>query len=411
MKKRFSKQGGALVMVLVVLLALTILSGGLFKLAEQNAIESIRETHRTQAFWIAESGLQQTLQKILTDKFYRNWIWEGEEKADDPDGVGTYQIDIDGAGQTGNYDLFVWREGANNYYIEVQAAVKGMKRWLLLEAKNLRPDLSYAIMTINGNARIKKDANIDGSIYSWGELWLFDGVEVLGDILAKDFKGSDDYDVTELDEEMEFEFDEEYYKDELQAASDASPLGGLGKALDEDIDYNLDLDSYDHDTLYVNGNVSIPNKIEGPGTLVINGNIDFTKNYSIDDNVRIILTGDFNAKKEGTLGTNVNVFAKGNGKISKATMSGEDGASSMIFIGNLTVDKEIDFSGLVYTGGNINFKKTTDIRGTVIAGGNFDMDMDSVITFDSNMIPKWVLDAIYIERFTTDNTWNELPSI
>lgn len=399
MKSESNKQGGALVMVMVILVALSILSVGLFKLAEYDAVETVRETLSTQAFWVAESGLQQTLERILTDKNYRGLVSNREEYADDPDGVGTYQIDIDGAGKTGSYDLAVWRDGTKDYYIEVQATVNNMKRRLFLAAKNVRPDLSYAIMVVNGDARIKKNAEINGSLYTWGELWLLQDVSVLGSIFAKEFKGSDDYDVTGLAEEMEFEFDSEYYQNELNDAA-----SGKKKALKSS---TLNLNN---GTTYVNGNVAISKEITGPGTLVVNGNINFSGNYSIDDDVQIILSGNFSAGKEGTLGTNVNIFAKGNGTFGKATMNG-DGASSMIFAGNFNANKEIEYSGLIYAGGNVNFKKTSVIDGSIIAGGNFDIDKDSVITYDQDMIPAWILDGnmFIVERFTSDNTWNELP--
>jgi len=59
-----SKSGGALVMVMIVLLAFSVLSIGLFKLHETDALETVRIQQADQAFWVAEAGLQRALNNV-----------------------------------------------------------------------------------------------------------------------------------------------------------------------------------------------------------------------------------------------------------------------------------------------------------------------------------------------------------
>jgi hypothetical protein len=394
-----NKKGGTLVVVMMVMTALTIISIGLFKVAERNAIEAVHQTQSAQAFWVVESGLQHTLEKIYTDEYYRDAV---STDKDYPDQEGPYTVEIDDAGQTGEYTVEeLYRDGINNrdYHITVRGTVAGMSRRLYIVAAGVRKNLSYGIMVLDGQARIKQDSQINGSLYTWGDLNLFSGVTVSDSIHAKTI--SDGHDYIKLFQATSVTLDGSSFYSELDLAA-AFPGGNINS--------DINLNDYVNNTLYVNGNANIPKKITGPGKLVIDGNLKFTKNYSVDDDVEIIVNGDVNAKKNGSYGTNVTLFATGKADFDKATM-GESGASSVLILGDINVEKEIDFSGLIYSEGNINLKKTADVSGSIISGGNFDMDKDAVVTYDASLIPAWLLDMLVVDRYTSDNTWNELPSL
>jgi len=506
-----SKNGGTMVMVMVVMMALAIISVGLFKLVERNAIETVHETQASQAFWVVESGLQQTLEKILTDKYYRNSISADKDFPNDPDDAGPYEVEIDGVGRAGKYSVELYREG-RDYNITVKGDVGGIPRCLNTVAANVQPDLAYAVMVLDGTADIQKDSKIDGKLHDWGLIKLAQGVSVSGEIYAKAMSGND-YDYTELTEQADVTFKQNYYNAELALAKKTTSSGGekgrsakrgrSGKrgrgdrrereerkggkknpgSSGDDVKENINLDGK---TRYINGDVKIQSLISGPGMLVVDGDITFEKNYSIDDEVKIILSGDVNAKKSGSFGTNMLIFAKGKMKLGKSTMS-RQGSSTLMAIGDITIDKNLGsdddededddyhdhhgknpkhddddhdrygkksksddhdddhdeghdhhgknpksdddddndgddggddggstgpsgFTGLIYSGGNINLKASVNIIGSVICKGNFDMAKDSVITYDPSVISIDLLeDYFVVDRYSSNNTWNELP--
>ncbi len=403
MSNTHSKQGGIMLIVLVVLIALSTLSVGLFKLAERDGVEAIYAMSKEQAFWLAESGLQKNLEKILTNKTYRDSVAEGRVNA-------LYETDsmaVDDSGVAGLCETYTWKTGVNDYMIEVHANVRGMKRRLQLSAENVRYDLPYVLSTRNGNARIKGGTTINGDLSVWGDLAFFAGVVAPGKLYAKRFSAFGVYDFTPLTslDPLGFVFD--IYDGELMDAANGTPMAGSVHS--GNLSGDVDLTTYADNALYVSGNVSITQKITGPGKLVVNGAVGFAQNYTLGSDVQIITRGNFDAMKEGTLGTNVNIFAKGSGNFDKAT-SGGGGSSAMVFLGALNVDREFVYSGLVYTGGSANFKATSKITGAILTDSWFDIDQNSVLTYDADAISEWLLYSFFKgQRFTSDNEWNELP--
>jgi hypothetical protein len=69
-KDQSSKAGGIFVMVMMVMLVFISLSAGLFKLKDTNAVESVQLDHTKQAFWHAETGLQDALQRLSLDSAF-----------------------------------------------------------------------------------------------------------------------------------------------------------------------------------------------------------------------------------------------------------------------------------------------------------------------------------------------------
>ncbi|MBW2514688.1 MAG: hypothetical protein JRE21_08990, partial [Deltaproteobacteria bacterium] len=59
-----SKSGGVLLMAVLVMLAFSILVIGLYKMSATNAVEAVYQDHSNQAFWLAESGLQDAIQRL-----------------------------------------------------------------------------------------------------------------------------------------------------------------------------------------------------------------------------------------------------------------------------------------------------------------------------------------------------------
>lgn len=92
MDKRNNRQGGIQLMVMLIMLVFSVLSIGMFKLSELNAKESIRETKREQAFWLAETGIQHAIEDLKENE-KDGWF----DIAKTSFGNGTFSVeDLDG---------------------------------------------------------------------------------------------------------------------------------------------------------------------------------------------------------------------------------------------------------------------------------------------------------------------------
>ena len=65
------KEGAILGVVMMVLLGMSILGVGLVNLGTVDAVETVRSGQRQQAFWLAESGLHNVMNLLVTDSFFR----------------------------------------------------------------------------------------------------------------------------------------------------------------------------------------------------------------------------------------------------------------------------------------------------------------------------------------------------
>jgi Tfp pilus assembly protein PilX len=61
-----SKSGGVLLMAMLVMLAFSILAIGLYQMSATNAVETVYHSQLSQAFWEAESGLQDAVQRLAS---------------------------------------------------------------------------------------------------------------------------------------------------------------------------------------------------------------------------------------------------------------------------------------------------------------------------------------------------------
>jgi hypothetical protein len=384
------KSGGALVLVMIVLLAFSGLSIGLFKLHETDALETVRILQADQAFWVAEAGLQRALNKLRTDSDYRDDIKDFDES--DP------YIETGSVGN-GSYEVELWGDGsATNFFAGSLGTVQGASRRLRL-GLTLSDFGGHALVSLfGGNNNIGMDGTIIGSAYTTGELTISKGTTISGTVYAENYADFDTGAALPEDGVLDLAIDTDYF-----TAFFDTPLSTFPP---EDSPLHLS-----NGVFAVGSSIDV-SEIIGPGTLVIIGDQTFGKDLVIGDDVTIIVDGDLKIEKEAVFGNNVTLFATGTMDLFKNALSAVQTGEGCAFLslGDMVVKKEMEFNGIIFTEGSFAADMDLSITGTLITMGGYDLKKDATVTYDAGMIPDGARNDMMISTYVVQSSsWVELP--
>ncbi len=409
MNDKKNKHGGTLVMVMLVLLSLSILSLGMFKLAERAAVEAIHELHTAQAFWVAESGLQQVAVRLSADSFFYDSIG-----GRDAPQTGTLKdIVIDADGSVGACKWAVWNLNGV-FSIVVEGTVGGQQVSLETKAE-VEPAIDAAFVAGMGDSDLGAESEVDGSMVGLkdGQKFLFYSpitingtVYNTGGVEWKGKKSDVDYvnETTSIEIPTPTGFDEE-----IKTASDS---GVSGSSFGSSITLAAGV------TNYVNGDVTATSISGFGGTIVMSGNYEPSGDYAIGDGVTIITGGNgvLASGVSGNIGHGVYIWNNGNAELGQITMSDSGVGSTIEAGGDLKVYGSVDFIGLLHAaGGNFDFQEDDsylDITGAIVSGDSIKMKETSrlVIDFDHKVLPAWMVTALIDAGGMDVKTygWNQL---
>ncbi len=395
MKKMKGKDGGVLVMVMVVMLAFSVLAIGLFKLRDTDTLETVYVKHTAQAFWVAEAGLQRTLDKLRSNKAYR----EGVAAISFDEASATEETDMVG---NGSYVAAVWyNTSLSNFVIQSRGTVMDGERLLRLEA-GLSDFGTYGLVTLDGDSKIFKDATIDGSIYQNGKLRVSGGVNITGDVLADNHDDFASGSSIPEDGVLELSIDTSFFDIDLVRPTTGATIitntlnlaGGI-VVVDSSID-------------------KFTNRIIGGGTLVVkSGGQSFKNGLFVDPYTTIIVVGDLTIEKNATFGENVVLFSTGGMDLFKSATADVVTGTGCAFLtlGDMKIKKELTFDGLIFSEGSITADKDLDVSGTIITQDGFTLKKDATVTFDPAVISDDVRNNMIVSTFFVQSSiWNELPA-
>ena len=160
------RDGGVLLLVIMVLLVTSLLGMGLMAQGSVDAVESARLLNRTKAFWLAEAGLNE-LKGIISSETNRRRLDEntlvGEELfVRSIDGVGSYSISIrEGSSEE--------RESGIQYVVTSTSHVAGNDSVVLSSAIRLT--------TVSENIWV---SNSEGSVYFGDDDEIFGSIRTNG---------------------------------------------------------------------------------------------------------------------------------------------------------------------------------------------------------------------------------------
>lgn len=398
-------RGGILVIVLVILVAFSLLTLALLNLGKFNAMETANELLRAQARWIAEAGVEEISARIKSNPVFRDNLSSvassfGPEPL--PGGTGSYTVLVrKRPGPRPNENVFeilstglVAGPGNEPVLAQVQVVLTGA------------PGVNQALLGLGGNSTIRANVMVDSPVYVRGHLTLQGGnititepVELGGEtttINPSNYEPKQTVDVIVFPSFSTTETYQTYQTLLSQAASGGittqpyTVQGALGGA-----------------TVHVNGNVTI-GSVTGPGTIVCTGEAQITSPHTvIGSGVRIVSQGNVDFKQQATLREQTEVFTMQDILFRQAGTTTE--GTTLIAMGNIVIQQQMDFKGILYSEGTIEVAQNANLEGTLIARDGFEIKSNITVKYNPdvfanpNPLPffSWVL--------TTRRQWEQNP--
>lgn len=389
-----------MVMVVVILLAISSLTIGFFRMRTTVAVETVYVDQSSRAFWLAEAGLQRALHKLRREKSFR----DNPYLISDTVGDGGYNTSVS---TTGTPDT---------WSIASTGTVRTLTRIVTLDPL-LTAEVGYAIMGLNGDSTLNNRGYIEGNVYNFGEIDVNGRASpsINGDVLALDAENMDFSPLTENDR-VEMTINDSYGGFDF-SPSPADAISYIRADPDGDGTTNRYINLTGANPVVVNNNLTVAGDVigtYGDGTLVVNGELKFSNStvapYAINDGATILVRDGIFAQKEGYFGSDVIVYTTGDMKVQK-TGSGE--STTFLVEGDFTADNNLTFKGLIFVEGSVQVDGDLNMEGSLIAGSDFWLKKDYNISYEPGYIPQDVLDnmILYVVYATSPGTWNEVPAL
>jgi hypothetical protein len=377
--QRSSRRSGAILgVVMIVVVLMAMIGTGLMHLGTSDGIETVRAAQHTQAFWLAEAGVQETIASLLTgyDMVSRN------QGSPTPFGPTTLA--------NGTYQGTVWRGPAtssySNYYnITSTGLSRGVAR-SILQTVRVIPD-GYG-MSFYSNAVTAQTLTTVGSKPD------IDGtVSCLVTNTKKTFTFKNPPDIPPP-------LDTSGYDAWINNASTYPPMNTAT---------SLSL-SAATPLIRVGGDLTLTrlSSTNSGGALVASGNV--VVKGPIGNNVTLYVGGTLTLEG-GSIGSNCLIYAGTSITVDKVDfISGNQCA--MLTPGTLEAKNKFTFYGLLYAGAGMSFKNDTVIDGAIVCGGMADLAvLDAKNKLDVNLDPSQFpvtpppgLGGVEVKRFM----WQEI---
>lgn len=419
------KQGAILVIVMMLVVVFSLMTLALLQLGSLNEIETVQNLRTLQAHWLAEAGLERNLSWVVASQTYRDGLPASEPGSSLP------FTEL----ETGEYTLQAWAPAADEIIIKATGTTTNGS---LDESATVQLSLRYAsgipgaIIGLNtpGHTYINDDVIVlDGSIYRNGTM------EIEGEI-------DEDYSAyaTSPPIDGDGDFTENYIPEPEVPVVD--PTGRFASLLTAaSTQTNTTFDGTLSGTIYINGDLTLPDGVSGSGTLVVYGDVIFDGNKkSVADNIEIVAEGNITINQHTSFGDDVEIFSE-DGNISLA--HDVDGGTVALIakngsLGHIEVDynntlgsidedhllssghdigdqnpSKPSFSGIFYAGYDIVLQHKADFYGSIIAGRHMDIGASSSpgqmsITYDPSVFDEdWEFD-FGNEIVILNSDWQEL---
>ncbi|RLA59007.1 MAG: hypothetical protein DRR04_09620 [Gammaproteobacteria bacterium] len=403
-----SKDGGVLVMAMIVMLAFSILAIGLFKLHETDAVETVYIKHHKQAFWLAEKGLLNGELILQYDKDFR----------DIPYAIPSGTNAVVG----GHYDVTVLKttvdDVAGIYDFEITSVgyVKGFNR-RLRKTYRAFPGGKYAIIGISGHTELAANVTIDGPI-----------AQIEGTVNVHDSRGLNDYIimgdgegsltdkkgvavVANLPPPPAPSIDASKYLDLLVSATNYPATNNVSVTVSSLSGLNV-YNNATNTTVYFDSKI----KIADNSVIIANGNIRFQKSgVSIGKNVVIVSGDKISFKVQANVAGGVEIFAVNDIEFEAGSgLVSTEPVLLMALNGDITMNANFTFRGIMIAEkGRVELNANGDISGTVIGGVGVAADANITITYDESVFTEGtpVIPKSFGDVILTAATWQELPPL
>ena len=407
-----NKEGGALVMVMIVLLTFSILAVGLLKLHETDAVETVYVEQYKQAFWLAESGIADGELLLQYSKSFR----------DNPASF-TIPQEITNTAVRGYYDLDIVKttvdDVAGIYDFEITSVgyVSGFNR-RLRKSYRAFPGGKYAIIGISGHTDLAANVTINGPI-----------AQIEGTVNIHDSRGLEDYIIMGDGEGSLTD------KKGVAVVANLPPPPAPSIEATKYLDYLASATNYPSTNdvfvavsslsgTHVYNNVSnsvvtFSSKINiaDDSVIIANGNIRFNSSgATIGERVVIVSGNKISFKVQSTVKAGAEIFAVNDIEFESGNsgLTSTDPVLLMTFNGNIIMNSNFDFRGIMIAeNGQVELNSNGDITGTVIGGVGVDANANITITYDETVFTEGtpVIPKSFGDVILTRAVWQELPPL
>jgi hypothetical protein len=393
-----NSRGVALLITFIIMTTITVITGaflyaGSFRLKCRGS-----DITSSQAFWVAESGLQGYAYNLKTNSTYRN---------DFPDFNATLAVLDSG---TGSYDITCTDQQANRYFITSTGSMGGIDRKVaqtIILTTDLPDAFDYAVFghTSPDRLDLKNNVVISGDLYYDGEVRVNKDASVVdGLIYADSVAGPGTYTAAPgppTPVPAYPVFDTSWYDAQITTAESSASGSWLLQGSDT---YDLDGGTVYYDAVTITDNAAIT----GSGTIVATSDVVISSNANISANVTIVTKTNLTVTDDAVVGQEGVLYARADMTLSeRAAVTGSLFApevSSMV-----TVQDDAVLTGIIYAD-VVELKDDVVITGSVVAREyeKDDIDLNVSITHDASALPAFIKNGFSAEPLVSYSGWSEV---
>lgn len=355
-----SNKGMSLVAVVIVMLIAAALALFIASSMSSGNISAVTDMQSEQAFYIAQAGMEWYLEQLENDA---DWLTPPAVLTNQTFGVGTFtvtyanqatnSIDITSTGKVTGWDgNSVQRVITQHVEKPVGSDVTFSDFALFygggdgtIESEIKKEQTITGDIFMKGDLDIGKDCTITGNVSATGEITVGSGTDISGATTEYASQTVTQPTLTTT------------YYDNLITTASGQPSGNR----------TFEAETISG-TVYVNGNVTIEDYINGSGVIVVTGSVDIKTNTDIDNNITIISNGALLMKKDGTVGKSVTFYSSSSIQLNTGIVLGNGAGTGegvvLLSPGDITLGNNTTITGFVF-GDDVTLGTNLDLTGNL----------------------------------------------
>lgn len=394
------REGAVLAIVLIVVLLLGVLAVAILKNGELVGVESVWAVRESSAFWAADAGVQHVRAlMVLSNDTYRAQTSPWMVTNGTPQYVAHVQQDSVSWTGTGTTYVVV-STGTVQATSILPAAIRVVQERIQIDLA--WPDaFNYALYSGGGELLwLRKDTTVEGYMASIGDIYSAAGYKFNTEppdmIDGSIYDGDPDtgYPPPSGDPPTTPALLNDYHDLTLMAAVAANTSVKFPRSLGGT-------------NTFVNADITITNNIQGPGRLVVSGNVTIDRAITLGSNVEVLAGGHININSSYTNGTNCLFYAAEGIVLDTAAIMNGPGSCALITPKTIDARKALTFYGMMYAGEDINLEKDAYVQGVMVAGQGMTIKMDLTIIYDPDQFPSSMLSIFQPKIEMTGVHWQE----
>ena len=380
-RRKISEKGLSLVAVIIVMLIVSTLALLMASFMSSGNISAITDMQAEQVLYIASAGMECYLELLEADP---DWSTPPTVFTNQAFGAGTFtiaysnqavdSIDITSTGKVTGWDgNSVQRVitqhitkpiGSGTTFADFAIFYGGGDGTIESEIK--KEQTITGDIFVKGDLDIGKDCTITGNVSATGEIDIGSGTNISGTTTEYAAQPANQPTLTTT-----------YYDNLITTASGQS--AGNRTFDGETIS----------GTIYVNGNVTIKDYLNGPGTIVVTGSVDIKSNVDIGNNITIISDDELLMRINGTVGESVFFYSSSDIELKAGIVLGSGAGSGegvvLLSPGDIVLGNNTTLTGFIF-GDDVTIGTNLDLTGNLSGNRIVSLGTGGVVVKDSTKV-------------------------